>query len=147
MKLSMLLIALHFLNLSAHSQVPYAVDEYDVILDNYDPVSYFDGQPIKGNEEFQTLYKNRIVYFSSETNKRKFMTTPEKFFPAYGGWCSISMVNKNLVHPDYSMYEIQDGALIFFSVKAFFNGKTAWNKDPEKNKIIADNNYSKLFFK
>lgn len=43
------------------------------------------------------------------------------------------------------MYKIQDGKLHFFAVRAFFNGLTAWEKDPEGNKIKADSNYYKHF--
>jgi len=40
------------------------------------------------------------------------------------------------------MFKIQNGSLLFFEVKAFYNAKTHWEKDPE---ISATKNYRDKF--
>ncbi len=133
------------MTLEVVSQERFAVKENETLMDGYDPVSYFEGNPSKGKIEYKAKFEGRYILFSSESNRNQFMASPEKYMPAYGGWCSISMTNDNFVIPDYTMYKIQDGSLLFFSVKAFFNGKTAWEKKPVVNKIMADKYYSAHF--
>jgi len=145
MKKSTVLSIAILMNLIALSQERYTVSENEVLLDGYDPVSYYTGQPEKGRELFQTKYDGRIIYFSSEANRKEFLAAPDHFMPEYGGWCSYSMARNQFVFPDYTMYKIQDGELLFFAVKAFFNGKTAWEKNPEIHKISADKYYFSYF--
>ncbi len=130
---------------SALGQEAYPVYKGDVLFDGYDPVAYFDGIPRKGTEQYATLHDGRKVLFASDRNREKFEREPEKYAPAYGGWCAIAMVDETFVIPDYSLFKIQDGELLFFSIRAFFNGLTEWDKEPVENKIKADINYSVLF--
>lgn len=127
------------------SQEAYPVEDGEVLLDGYDPVSYFIGEVKKGSPDISIVIDGRQLLFSSEENKQTYEQSPEKFEPAYGGWCAIAMVDKTFVVPDYTLYKIQDGALMFFSIRAFFNGLTEWDRDPDKNKLLADTNYTVLF--
>lgn len=129
----------------AEAQEAYPVDNGQVLLDGYDPVSYFDAMIKKGNPEIFIETDGRKLLFSSEDNKETYQHNPKKYEPAYGGWCAIAMVDKTFVVPDYTLYKIQEGALMFFSIRAFFNGLTEWDKDPDKNKLLADTNYTVLF--
>ncbi|MEP0367889.1 MAG: YHS domain-containing (seleno)protein [Cyclobacteriaceae bacterium] len=138
--LLLLIVGLH-----AFAQEKFAVAEGQVLFDGYDPVSYFENAPEKGNEEYSINHEGRKIYFLNESNKQRFLLDSEKYFPTYGGWCSISMTKGLFVYPDYSFYKIQDGRLHFFAVKAFYNGKTAWEKDPELHQIIADKKYEEYF--
>ena len=127
------------------AQEAYPVEDGEVLLDGYDPVSYFIGEAKKGKPDISIVIDGRQLLFSSEENKQTYEQSPEKFEPAYGGWCAIAMVDKTFVVPDYTLYKIQDGALMFFSIRAFFNGLTEWDRDPDKNKLLADTNYTVLF--
>ena len=129
----------------AMAQEAFPVENGEVLLDGYDPVSYFDGKVEKGNPEILLEVEGRYLAFASEENRKKYQDDPSQFEPAYGGWCAIAMVDKTFVVPDYTLYKIQDGALMFFSIRAFFNGLTEWDKDPDKNKLLADTNYTVLF--
>jgi len=126
-------------------QEAYAIEQGQVLLDGYDPVAFFDSQVVKGEASYSVDLEGRKLYFSSQENLERFNDNPEKYSPAYGGWCAIAMVDGTFVIPDYTLYKIQDDELLFFSVRAFFNGLTQWNKDSEKNKVLADGNYTKLF--
>lgn len=127
------------------AQDAYPVDKGQVLLDSYDPVSYFDGKAEKGNPEIFIEIAGRKLLFTSEDHKSAYQEEPSQYEPAYGGWCAIAMVDKTFVVPDYTLFKVQDGELLFFSVRAFFNGLTEWDKDPDKNKLLADTNYTVLF--
>lgn len=127
------------------AQDAYPVNNGGVLLDGYDPVSYFDEKVEKGDENISVEVDGRKLLFSSERNKEAYQKDPSRYEPAYGGWCAIAMVDKTFVVPDYTLYKIQDGALLFFSIRAFFNGLTEWEKDADKNKLLADTNYTVLF--
>lgn len=116
-------------------------------FDGNDIISYFNGEVKKGSEKITYEYKNVLLYFASEESKETFKKNPEKYFPAYNGWCAIALASGTLAKPDYNNYKIQDGKLLFFEVRAFFNGRTAWEKDPQINKITADVKYDELFKK
>lgn len=133
--------------ISTTAQEKYPVEVGGLLLDGYDPVSFFDHAPVKGKEDITATFDGRIIRFASTINRDRFLREKYKYMPAYGGWCAISMVKKNLVLPDYTMYKIQDDQLHFFAVKGFFNGQTAWEKDPILHKVIADVNYDRLFHK
>ena len=130
-----------------HGQETHPVENGGVLLDGYDVVGYYEHMVVKGKEKFSVEINGRRLLFASEENLKTFQQSPERYTPAYGGWCAIAMVDKAFVVPDYTLYKIQDGALLFFSIRAFFNGLTEWDKDPNKNKSAADINYAVQFSK
>ncbi len=117
----------------------------EVAFDGYDLVSYFDDKPVKGIKKYQYEYDGIILYFSTYRNYLIFKKDPEKYMPAYGGWCATAVAGSILVKPNYSMFKIQDEKLLFFEVKAFFNGKTEWEKNPEANELVANKKYKQKF--
>lgn len=116
-------------------------------FDGNDIISYFNGEIKKGSDEYTYEYNDVKLYFASNESRELFKKAPEKYFPAYNGWCAIALAAGTLAKPDYNNYIIQDGKLLFFEVRAFFNGRTAWEKDPQINKITADAKYDELFKK
>ena len=60
----------------------------NVAIEGYDPVSYFEGKPLAGDPEIKLVYKNITYQFASTSNLAKFKLDPEKYEPAYGGWCA-----------------------------------------------------------
>ena len=119
----------------------YACSADEIAFDGNDLVSY---QGDKGKEEHTYEYEGLTLRFASWANMDKFIEDPEKYLPAYGGWCAIAVANGTLTKPDFSHFQIQDNKLYFFEVRAFFNGQTAWNRDPDINKIVADKKYEQL---
>src|SRR5262245_36189937 len=63
----------------------------NVALDGYDPVSYFDKKPIEGDEKLTFTHKGLTYLFGTQVNLNKFKISPEKYEPAYGGWCAYAM--------------------------------------------------------
>jgi len=130
------------ISFSGSAQYLFGPDE--IALDGNDLVSYFDEDLKKGNQNYAYKYDGLNLWFSSKENLEKFKTNPEKYMPAYNGHCAVAVARGALIKPDYNLYKIQDGELLFFEVRAFFNGMTAWDKDPDINKVVADKKYRDL---
>ena len=126
----------------------YAGSNEENAFDGNDLVSYFESKtPVKGSEDFNYDYDGIHLLFSSDENRTKFKNDPDQYIPAYNGWCAIALTGGSFVRPDFNEYKIQDGQLLFFEVRAFFNGKTAWERDPDIHKIVADKKYDELLNK
>ncbi len=120
--------------------------EKGIMLNGYDPVSYFSGKPIKGKGNFQYKYKNTIYQFASQANLDKFKTDPAHFEPLYGGWCAYAMGAKGeKVEVDPETYRIINGRLYLFYNSFFNNTLTDWNKDETNLKKKADSNWAIIF--
>ncbi|MEM9014112.1 MAG: YHS domain-containing (seleno)protein [Pseudomonadota bacterium] len=63
--------------------------ESRLALEGYDPVGYFtESTAMLGDPEFQAEYDGAIFYFANAEHREMFLATPEKFAPAYGGYCT-----------------------------------------------------------
>ena len=115
-----------------------------VAIDGYDPVSYFDHSPREGSDEVTVTFKGITYYFFSEANASKFRSNPEKYEPAYGGWCAYAMgATGEKVKVDPETYKIIDGTLYLFY--NFWGNSTLddWNKNPSELKASADRNWKR----
>ena len=123
----------------------YACKPGEVAFYGNDLVSYYENSgPVKGKPELTYIYDDLKLQFATRENLEKFKTQPKKYLPEYNGWCAIAIANGTLAEPDFNHFKIQDGKLLFFEVRAFFNGKTLWEKDPDINKIVADKKFKEL---
>jgi YHS domain-containing protein len=127
-------------DLRAHSNV----DKRGVAIEGYDPVAYFDGKPMKGKESLTVQHQGVMYRFSSAENKAKFVANPEKYAPAYGGWCAYAMVDGEKVEVDPKTYRIVDGRLFLYYNGTWGNTLKAWNKKDEKQQTqSADSHWKK----
>lgn len=116
-----------------------------IALAGFDPVSYFDGTPAQGDPKFKFLYRGVVYHFISPTNLSKFKSSPEKFEPAYGGWCAYAMGEtgeKVKIDPD--TYTFLDGKLYLFYNFWGNNTLTDWKKNEKKLKETADRNWQAI---
>jgi len=132
---------------TVQSQQKYACSPDELAFYGNDLVSYYENEVLKGKKEFAYNYDELKLEFANQENLEKFKNNPKKYLPEYGGWCAIALANGSLVQPDFNHYKVQNGQLLFFEVRAFFNGKTAWDKDPDINKIVADKKHAQIFDK
>lgn len=124
------------------AQPKYAPAEQGASFDGYDLVSYYLGEgPTLGKKTYQSSYDGLTLYFASQKNKQIFDKDPERYMPAYGGYCATAVSSKKFIKPNYKIYSLEDDKLMFFEVKGFFNGKTHWEKNPQINEIMADKHY------
>jgi len=112
-----------------------------IAIEGYDPVSYFNGNPKKGNHNFKATYHGVIYWFSSDKNLELFKASPEKYEPQYGGWCAYAMGKSgDKVKIDPETYKITNGKLYLFYNFNQNNTLIDWNKN-ENNLIKNANQY------
>ena len=90
-----------------------AASEHSVTgVGGYDLVSYHTGKkPLPGNGNHLSEVDGVVYLFVSDENKKTFDKNPEKYLPAYGGYCAYGVsVDKKFVG-DPNVWEIVDGQL------------------------------------
>lgn len=114
-------------------------------LEGYDPVSFFNGKPQEGKSQYKLSAKGITYYFINQVNLNKFKEDPEKYEPAYGGWCAYAMGESGeKVKVDPETFKIIDGKLYLFYNFWGNNTLTDWNKNENGLKSKADQNWRKI---
>ena len=117
----------------------------NIAIEGYDPVSYFDNKPIEGESKWAFSHKGVTYQFSSTANLAKFKTNPEKYEPAYGGWCAYAMGETGeKVKIDPETFKIVEGKLFLFYNFWGNNTLIDWNKTEKSLKAKADQNWKKF---
>ncbi len=133
-----------FAQTDALRQKHYNLDD-GLAIEGYDPVSYFAGKPTEGKNNLVYSYKGVTYRFSNQENLTKFKSAPEKYEPAYGGWCAYAMgENGEKVKVDPETYKIVSGKLYLFYNFWANNTLDKWNKNEPKLKEAGDRNWSKI---
>jgi len=124
----------------------YNVNSKNVVLDGYDPVTYFTkNKAEKGSSKYQVNYDGVNFYFISLENKKIFENNPLKFLPQYGGWCAFAMGDSGeKIEVDPKTFKIKDGKLYLFYNKYLTNTLKSWNKDEVNLKLKADRNWKRF---
>ena len=96
-------------------------------IGGYDPVAYFtEGKPVKGNGYHVAEFQGVTYAFASEEHQEMFEANPEKYIPAYGGYCAYGVaVGKKFV-ADPEVWKIVHGTL-YLNLDRDIQNK--WNKD------------------
>jgi YHS domain-containing protein len=116
-----------------------------VAIEGYDPVSYFDKNPLEGKNDYLFSYRGVVYRFATESNLQKFKTSPEKYEPGFGGWCAYAMGETGeKVKIDPETYKIIDGKLYLFYNFWGNNTLTDWNKNEKVLKAQGDANWKKF---
>ncbi|WP_430410456.1 YHS domain-containing (seleno)protein [Kordia sp.] len=112
----------------------------------YDVVSFFTGNPEKGDATFASNYNGAKYLFASLKNKETFDKSPESYTPEYGGFCAIAMSEGKQLDPNPKSWEVRDGKLYFFTRKLFgiIDAKRQWVKKPEELRALADTAWAKM---
>jgi YHS domain-containing protein len=149
MRLILLLILCSLVN-DSFSQTENARSNHynvkkNIALDRYDAVSYFSGKPTEGKEEHTFTYKGITYWFTNPINLNKFKASPDKYEPAYGGWCAYAMGESGeKVKVDPETFKVVDGKLYLFYNFWTNNTLEDWNENEKKLKAAADVNWNKL---
>ncbi|MCE2995475.1 MAG: YHS domain protein [Flammeovirgaceae bacterium] len=150
MKANLLSLAFLFLSIIAFAQTDDARKKNfnikkNVAIEGYDPVSYFDNKPAEGKSQFSFALRGVTYWFSSQANLNKFKASPEKYEPAYGGWCAYAMGETGeKVKIDPETFKILDGKLYLFYNFWGTNTLKDWNKNEKTLKTKGDQNWKKL---
>ncbi len=113
-----------------------------VAIKGYDPVAYFTvGEAVPGDEGITAEHAGIVYQFSSEEHRDLFEADPERYIPAYGGWCAWAASRDSLADIDPTAFVIHEGRL-FLNFSSFINGRFRLRLD--RNIQDADANWPDL---
>lgn len=138
--------ALAALSTLAAPQLAHAYDEQStsalnvsaqgVALKGYDPVSYFSsGSPTQGQSNYSAKHEGATYWFASAANRDAFKANPNKFAPAYGGFCAMGVALEKKLDVNPELWRIVDGRLYLNVHK---EAQTRWLEDVKGNLAQAD---------
>ncbi len=119
------------------SQTTAAADEtVPVAVSGYDLVSYHNsGEPTVGNGHHLVTHNGVNYLFSSKANRRLFQKNPNRFLPAYGGYCAFGVSVGKKFYGDPNVWRIVDGKLYLNLDKKI---QKRWEEDVAGNIEKAD---------
>jgi len=101
----------------------------DKALGGYDTVAYFtEGRAIEGSSRHRTEWRGATWQFASVEHLEAFVAEPERWAPAYGGYCAYAMAQGQSAKGDPLQWTIV-GKRLFVNYDAAV--KALWRKDPE----------------
>ncbi|MBJ2138128.1 YHS domain-containing protein [Paraglaciecola chathamensis] len=128
----------------SYAGVDTQTDSNDVILAGHDAVAYFtENKPVLGKAQYTAVHNDAIYRFSSEANRDAFNSSPEKYAPAYGGFCAFGATFGKKFDIDGKAFEIVDGTLYVNKNPDVYK---AWKKDIPKHLIEANQQWPEIEF-
>ena len=111
-------------------------------VSGYDLVAYHtEGRPTKGTGHHVSEHNGVTYLFANSDNKKTFDSNPDKYLPAYGGWCAFGVsVGKKFVS-DPEAWKIVDGRLYLNLDK---NIQADWLKDVPGRIKKANKHWTKI---
>lgn len=96
-------------------------------IGGYDPVAYFtDGKAVRGSGFHVTVADGVTYAFATAEHRKMFEENPQKYLPAYGGYCAYGLgVGKKFV-ADPEVWKIVEGKLYLNLDKGI---QQKWEKD------------------
>jgi YHS domain-containing protein len=144
MKWALFILIIFMSRFGISQQTKYFIEK-GIAIASYDAVSYFKGNPQKGNKSFSFEYDHVQWNFINKENLQKFKSNPQKYTPQYGGWCAYAMgIDGSKVKIDPDTYKIIEGKLYLFYNFNFTNTLKSWNKNESEYLKVADSNWTKL---
>jgi len=98
-----------------------------VALKGYDVVSYFAvSRAEKGSEKYAHEYNGKVYYFNSDEHRTLFESDPEKYLPAYDGYCAYGVTVGRKLEASPEAWKIVNGKLYLNLNKEFL---ADWSKN------------------
>jgi len=140
MKMFMALVFGSLFSLNVFAATGHAISITGV--QGYDLVSYHTSKrPVRGNGHYISVHEGVTYMFSSEENRKSFDRNPEKYLPAYGGYCAFGVsVGKKFVG-DPEVWRLVDGKL-YLNLDENIQGE--WLKDVPGRIQTADKNWRRI---
>jgi len=103
----------------------------NIALGGYDAMSFHDGVPLEGDPQYYFSYMGAVFYFASQDSRNRFISEPERYAPAYGGYCAWAVSKGKLAPGDPEQWSVKDGRLYIN-----FNKRIKKRWDRRANKFI-----------
>jgi len=96
-------------------------------IQGYDPVAYFtDGKPVPGSPKITLRHEKATFRFASAAHRDSFKANPQRFAPAYGGFCAYGMSQGYKAKIEPEAFTIVDGRLFLnYNLQV----REMWSKD------------------
>ena len=100
-------------------------------VQGYDLVSYHTGEkPLRGNGNYTAVHEGVTYLFINKHNKTAFEKTPNKYIPAYNGYCAFGVSKGKKFVGDPDVWRVIDGKL-YLNLDAKI--QNLWLKDTSGN--------------
>lgn len=111
-------------------------------VQGYDLVSYHNSKrPIHGNGHFTVVHDGVTYLFANKENKAAFERNPQKYLPAYGGYCAFGVALGKKFVGDPEVWRLVDDRL-YLNLDA--NIQDQWLKDVPGQIKQADANWREI---
>ncbi len=98
-----------------------------IAIKGYDPVAYHtERRPVKGSEAFEYEWNGATWRFASAEHRDLFAAEPERYAPAYGGYCAYGVAQGYKPKIDPEAWTIVDDRLYLNLSKQIQN---KWEQD------------------
>jgi YHS domain-containing protein len=96
--------------------VTWAGETAPVALGGYCPVAYVAmDKAVKGKPEHASAYQGRTYRFLNADAKSMFDQAPDKYLPAYGGYCATAVAQGEKLVSDPTIFKVVNGRTYLFS--------------------------------
>ncbi|MBP5856133.1 YHS domain-containing protein [Marivibrio halodurans] len=110
-----------------------------VAIEGTDPVAYFtESRPVEGSSDFSVEWNGAEWHFASAENRALFEADPEKYAPAYGGYCAWAVSQGKTAGIDPEAWKIVDDRLYLNYNESV---QSTWEEDIPGNIRKADENW------
>lgn len=115
----------------------------------YDPVSYFQTTPQPGLAEFTATFQSVRYRFRNRTNQSLFEADPQRYVPAFGGWCAFGCAVDPVTYgfgplrfqADPTHFRIIQGRLLLFAKLPTFDALHEWSKFDDETMLERADDY------
>lgn len=117
-------------------------DEAGVAIGSFDAVdAATDGEAAAGSARFPALHAGAIWLFKNDENRKRFEREPERFMPAFGGFC-VARLAAGAKEPGLAHYLIRHQGKLYLACSK--STKEAVLRDPDATIAAAAAAWSKL---
>lgn len=116
--------------------------EDGVAVRGTDVVAYVtEGRPVAGRADFTHAWRGATWRFASAANRDRFAADPERYAPAYGGFCAFAVSEGYTAPIDPNAWRIVDGRLYLNFNRSV---QRRWEQDIPGRVTRADANWPRL---
>jgi YHS domain-containing protein len=109
------------------------IDDSAIALDGYSPVSYLEkGVAERGRREHSAEHNGVRYFFTDEGQRQRFLANPDRYAPAFGGWCAFGMSVGKRFRSDPTRFKVVDGKLLVFLNDIEVDALELWNKGEDR---------------
>ncbi|MDH3739777.1 MAG: YHS domain protein [Alphaproteobacteria bacterium] len=115
---------------------------FGTAIKGYDPVAYHTlGRPVEGSKQFSYDWNEATWRFANAKHRDLFAANPERYAPAYGGYCAYAIAFGSKADIDPTAWKIVDGTLY---LNLSHSIKKRWERDIPGFIARADANWPRL---